>query len=315
MISVMRNFLDQQGYLEVETPMMQPLYGGALARPFVTHHNTLDIDLYLRIAPELYLKRLVVGGMEKVYEINRNFRNEGISTRHNPEFTMLELYTAYWNYEDTMCLIEKVFQTCAMELNGTTKLTIKDREMDFGGTWKRISVLEAIEQKLGVSVSWEDSPESLKEKLAGQGNIEELDDSFAIIMTVFESHVEKDLFEPTFIIDYPSAISPLARRKSDNPKIAERFELFIAGMEMANGYSELVDPFEQKQNFEGQLEQRKGGDMEAHTMDEDYVMALEHGLPTVSGLGIGIDRMAMLFNDCDSIRDVILFPLMRPESE
>jgi lysyl-tRNA synthetase class 2 len=289
-VSALRRKLDAKGFIEVETPMMQPLYGGAAARPFVTHHNTLDIDLYLRIAPELYLKRLVVGGLERVYEINRNFRNEGISTRHNPEFTMLEFYQAYSDYHGMMDLSVDLLQYVALSATGSLKVTYEGETLDFSNI-RRLTMKEAVREYL---------PDS--GELCGHA-----------LVTAFENHVEKQLIQPVFIYDYPVEISPLAKQKPDEPAVTERFEIFAAGMEIGNAFSELNDPQEQRRRFDFQLSMREKGDEEAHQMDEDYLRALSYGMPPAGGEGIGIDRLTMLMTGSRSIRDVILFPLLRPE--
>ncbi|MFZ5644926.1 MAG: lysine--tRNA ligase [Bacillota bacterium] len=312
-INSIRRFLEQKAFLEVETPMMHPIAGGATARPFITHHNTLDMKLYLRIAPELYLKRLLVGGFEKVFEINRSFRNEGISTRHNPEFTMLELYQAYADYNDMMDLTEELFSKVAAEVLGTTTVSYEGVEIDLSPPWKRVPMLEAVKQYSGLDF----------EQLKGDGqayraakelglDVSSSDSWGSILNTVFEEKVEPRLIQPTFIMDYPIEISPLAKPMKDQPGLTYRFELFIYGREMANAFSELNDPIDQKARFLKQVEKRKSGDDEAHMMDEDYISALEYGMPPAGGLGIGIDRMVMLLTNSSSIRDVILFPLMKP---
>ncbi len=288
MIASMRRQLDERGFIEVETPMMQPLYGGATARPFVTHHNTLDMDLYLRIAPELYLKRLIVGGLERVYEINRNFRNEGVSTRHNPEFTMLEFYQAYTDYQGLMDFTAEFLKQTAIDVTGSPVVEWQGHTLDFGNI-RRISMLEAVGA---------DTP------LRGHALVE-----------AFERNVEATLIEPTIIYDYPVEVSPLSKLKASDPAFVERFEIYAAGMEIGNAYTELNDPQEQRKRFEMQLELKAAGDEEAHQMDEDYVRALAYGMPPTGGEGIGIDRLAMLLTNSNSIRDVILFPLLRPEGE
>jgi lysyl-tRNA synthetase class 2 len=289
-VSSLRRQLDAKGFIEVETPMMQSLYGGAAARPFVTHHNTLDIDLYLRIAPELYLKRLVVGGMERVYEINRNFRNEGISTRHNPEFTMLEFYQAYTDYHGLMDLTEELLKNVAIDATGSTDVVYDGQILDFS-TLRRMTMREAVLEYL---------PDS--GDLTGHALVE-----------AFERHVEKYLVQPTAIYDYPVEVSPLSKNKPDEPAFTERFEVYAAGMEIGNAFSELNDPQEQRRRFDYQLSMKERGDEEAHQMDEDYLRALSFGMPPTGGEGIGIDRLTMLLTDSKSIRDVILFPLLRPE--
>ncbi|MFZ5595677.1 MAG: lysine--tRNA ligase [Bacillota bacterium] len=312
-INSIRRFLEQRGFLEVETPMMHPIAGGASARPFITHHNALDMSLYLRIAPELYLKRLLVGGFERVYEINRNFRNEGISTKHNPEFTMLELYQAYADYRDMMELTETLISSVAGEVLGTTSVTYEDTQIELSPPWNRIPMLEAVKRYSGLDF----------ENLKGEGEayraareagleVKPSDPWGAILNAVFEEKVEPQLIQPTFILDYPIEVSPLAKRKKGQPWLTDRFELFIYGREMANAFSELNDPIDQKKRFMKQVEKRKSGDEEAHMMDEDYINALEYGMPPAGGLGIGIDRLIMLLTGSPSIRDVILFPLMKP---
>ena len=314
MISAMRRFLDAEGYVEVETPMLQAVYGGASARPFVTHHNALNLDLYLRIAPELFHKRLVVGGIEKVYEINRNFRNEGISTQHNPEFTMLELYTAYWDYRDTMDLTERLIETVCREVVGSPRLTYRGMEIDLERPWRRAAILELIEEKIGRRLNWDDPPDQVAQCL-GIAPAEVAGRSTArLVMDVFEERLGDALVGPILVCDFPAELSPLAKRKSDDPLVAERFEVFIGKLEMGNAYTELNDPAEQYQRFQEQAALRGAGDLEAQVMDEDYVRALEYGMPPASGLGIGIDRLAMLLTDSPSIRDVILFPTLRPEA-
>jgi len=312
-----RNFLDERGFLEVETPMMQTIAGGAEARPFITHHNALNINLFLRIAPELYLKRLLVGGFEKVYEINRNFRNEGISTKHNPEFTMLELYQAYADFNVMMELAEELVSTVAEQVLGTTKITYEDTVIDLSPGWKRMPMLEAVKLYSGLDfTTFKDAAEAIQATREAGLNIEVDDkDSWGSVLNkVFDEMVEPNLIQPTFITDYPVEISPLAKRKADNPNLTDRFELFIYGREMANAFSELNDPIDQRNRFLKQVEKRKAGDEEAHMMDEDYINALEYGMPPAGGMGIGIDRLVMLLTGATSIRDVLLFPLMKPRS-
>ena len=322
-LRAIRQFFDSRGYLEVETPMMQTVAGGAAARPFRTHHNALDLDLFLRIAPELYLKRLVVGGMDRVYEINRNFRNEGISTQHNPEFTMLEFYQAYANYHDLMTLTEELVKQVALDVNGTTLTTFGGQEIDLG-VWKRYSMREAIihfwPEKAGLAPTMSDfaNPEkvtSLVQQLrGGHVSIESKpgEPSGKTIATIFETVAESHLIQPTIIYDFPLAVSPLSKQKPDEPEWVERFEFYIGGFEVGNAFSELNDPEEQRKRFEQQLSERARGDDEAHQMDQDYVRALSFGLPPTGGEGIGIDRLTMVLTGAGSIRDVILFPLMRP---
>jgi lysyl-tRNA synthetase class 2 len=310
-----RNFLLDEKYLEVETPMMQPIPGGAAARPFVTHHNALDMQLYLRIAPELYLKRLVVGGFEKVFEINRNFRNEGISTRHNPEFTMLEFYAAYTDYEYMMEIIPRMLLATVREVFGTPKVSYQGRELDFEKPYQRLTITQAIRQ---YHPEYEDAllrdREALRAKLAQLGiPYKAADGVGGLQLTLFENTTESLLFDPTFIVDYPAEVSPLARSNDRNPDITDRFELYIAGREIANGFSELNDPEDQAARFRAQVAQKDAGDAEAMHYDADYIRALEYGMPPASGAGIGIDRLVMLLTDSPSIRDVILFPHLRPE--
>jgi lysyl-tRNA synthetase class 2 len=314
-IQAMREFLLQRRFLEVETPMMHPIPGGASARPFVTHHNALDMQLFLRIAPELYLKRLVVGGFEKVFEINRNFRNEGISTRHNPEFTMVELYVAYRDYRYMMLLIEKTFAEIARMVFGVTEITYQGRIIDFGKPFERLTIAEAIKKhRPEITDEILNDRAKLIHKLAElKLPMRESDGLGGLQLTLFEGTAEAELFEPTYIIDYPAEVSPLARRNDANPEITERFELFIAGREIANGFSELNDPEDQAERFMQQARQKDAGDQEAMHYDADYIRALEFGLPPTAGAGIGVDRLVMLLTDSPSIRDVILFPHMRPE--
>jgi lysyl-tRNA synthetase class 2 len=331
MVAEMRRFLDDDGYIEVETPMMQPIAGGAVARPFVTHHNALDIDLFLRIAPELYLKRLVVGGLERVYEINRNFRNEGISAQHNPEFTMLEFYTAWFDCGDVMDITERLLAAVCSRVAGDASVTFKGRLLSFARPFRRMAMKDGIHEVLSKQdPTWErtilDSPDQLEawlrsdalKRIAANAQVDA--GAFAAmsygkrVALLFESFVERDLWDPTFVTDYPTEVSPLAKARPDDPTTTERFELYAAGMEIANGFSELNDPLEQRRRFLDQLEARAHGDLEAHQMDEDYVRALGHGLPPTGGCGVGVDRLAMILTDSPSIRDVILFPLMRPEA-
>ena len=342
-LRALRTFFDSRGYLEVETPMMQTIAGGAAARPFKTHHNALDMDLFLRIAPELYLKRLVVGGLDRVYEINRNFRNEGVSTQHNPEFTMLEFYQAYANYHDLMDLTEELIAFVAKEVNGTTVTTFNDVEIDLG-KWERLTMVEAIRKYwppyFGNSPTSEDFLNAAKlanglltardAKKASEADSQIALNNSAVIHVItqrlqergaaflgkatydlFELIVEPNLIQPTIIYDYPTVVSPLSKQKPDDPDHVERFEIFAGGFELGNAFSELNDPVEQHKRFDDQLAQRAAGDDEAHQMDEDYVRALMYGLPPTGGEGIGIDRLVMLLTGSKSIRDVILFPLMR----
>jgi lysyl-tRNA synthetase class 2 len=315
MIQAMREFFVARGYLEVETPMMQPIPGGAAARPFVTHHNALDMGLYLRVAPELYLKRLVVGGIEKVFEINRNFRNEGISTRHNPEFTMLEFYEAYQDYNYLMDLTEELLRKVAQEVLGTTTLSYQGESIDLGRPFDRLTMAEAI-AKYNLKYPLADlvKPAYLRSALdAFKVEVFPSDGLGLLQLKLFEQTTEDKLIQPTFIVAFPTDVSPLARRNDANPAVTDRFELFITGREMANGFSELNDPEDQAQRFSEQARAKEAGDEEAMYYDADYVRALEYGLPPAAGEGIGIDRLVMLFTDSPSIRDVILFPQMRPE--
>jgi lysyl-tRNA synthetase class 2 len=308
-IASLRRQLDERGFLEVETPMMQPLYGGAVARPFVTHHNTLDLDLYLRIAPELYLKRLVVGGMERVYEINRNFRNEGISTQHNPEFTMLEFYQAYADYRVMMQLSAELFRQVAIDATGSPRITYQGHAIDLSNFRKlsmRESVIEFWPHPQKPSLDNVKDPEWLRR------HSKEPTPATALIH-LFEQHVEDNLLDATIIYDFPVEVSPLSKSKPDEPDFVERFEAYAGGMELANAFTELNDPQEQRRRFEMQLARKAGGDEEAHVMDEDYIRALSYGMPPAGGEGVGIDRLTMLLTDSKSIRDVILFPLLRPE--
>lgn len=313
LIREIRNYLDQKGFLEVETPMMQPIPGGATARPFVTHHNALDMNLFLRVAPELYLKRLLVGGLEKVYEINRNFRNEGISTRHNPEFTMLELYQAYADYEDMMVLTEELIASVAQRVNGKMTVEIEGQVIDFTPPWKRVQMLDAIREVTGLDFTLLTGQEEAYHAARGLGlEIESSASRGEIINDVFEARVEETLIQPTFVYGHPVEISPLAKRNRLQPELTDRFEVFIMQREIANAFSELNDPVDQRERFMKQVAKRASGDAEAHMMDEDYINALEYGMPPAGGLGIGIDRLVMLVTASVSIRDVILFPTLRP---
>jgi lysyl-tRNA synthetase class 2 len=313
-----REFLDARGFLEVETPMMQIIPGGATARPFKTHHNALDIELYLRIAPELYLKRLLVGGIPRVYEINRNFRNEGISTRHNPEFTMLEFYWAYADYRQMMDLTEELISGLAERartLQGKDQLTWEGQPIDLTRPWKRLSMREAITHYTGVPAERLETKESVRAVLEERGLEIPPGGTYGhLLMGLFEDTVEEHLFAPVFITEHPTDVSPLSKQRPDDPRFTERFELYIAGMEVANGFSELNDPDVQAERFRQQVAAREAGDVEGHLYDADYVRALEHAMPPAAGIGIGIDRLTMLLTDRQSIRDVILFPLMRPEA-
>lgn len=314
-ISYIRHFFENEGFLEVETPMMHPIPGGAAAKPFQTHHNTLDMDLYLRIAPELYLKRLVVGGLERVFEINRNFRNEGISTRHNPEFTMLEFYQAYADYEDLMSLSEKLLRGLAQEVLGNTAVDYQGTLIDFGKDFTRLPMREAVKQYLPEAAEILDDKAAMVALLKSRFKID-ANEAMAqgqLLTLLFEEGVEHQLIQPTFITQYPAEVSPLSRRNDENPAVTDRFELFIGGREIANGFSELNDAEDQAERFKAQVAAKDAGDDEAMHYDGDFVRALEYGLPPTAGQGIGIDRLVMLLTNSPSIRDVLLFPQMRPE--
>jgi lysyl-tRNA synthetase class 2 len=324
LVQSMRRTLDAHGFIEVETPMMQPIAGGAVARPFVTHHNTLDMDLFLRIAPELYLKRLVVGGLDRVYEINRNFRNEGLGWRWNPEFTMLEFYQAYTDYQGVMNLTQEIITQAAKDVTGGTKTKWGEQEIDWAN-WKRMTMREAIIQY------WPEAAGAKPEMsdFASSDGVKKLVERFnavhshmayeasapagKTIAALFEAAAEEHLTQPTIIYEYPTAVSPLSKQKPDEPDWTERWEIFAGGMEISNGFSELNDPEDQRRRFEGQLQERERGDDEAHQMDEDYIRALSYGMPPAGGVGVGVDRLCMLLTDSHTIRDVILFPLLRPE--
>ena len=309
-----KNILNEKGYLEVETPILNTIAGGATARPFITHHNSLDMDMYLRIANELYLKRLIVGGFDKVYEMGRMFRNEGMDIKHNPEFTNIELYSAYEDYNDMMDITEEIISKCALKVLGTTKITYQGTEIDLTPSWKRISMIDSIKEATGIDFNTIDNDEDAK-KAAEQLHVE-LDElkltRGEIINQVFEAKVEETLIQPTFIYDYPVEVSPLTKRKPSDPRLTERFEVFIGTREYGNAYSELNDPIDQYERFKKQVEARDAGDEEANMMDEDFVAALEYGMPPTGGLGIGVDRLVMLLTDSASIRDVLLFPTMKP---
>ncbi len=314
LLSATRRFLEDRDFLEVETPMFHPIPGGATARPFTTHHNALDTDFYLRIAPELYLKRLVVGGFERVFEINRNFRNEGIDSTHLPEFTMLELYQAYGDYHDAMAITEELVAQLAVELRGTTSLTYGGRDLDLAAPWRRATMTELIAEHAGVEVDLDTDIDELRriaerfvipvEAAWGPGKL---------ILEIYEKTTESELWGPVFVVDYPAEVSPLARAHRDKPGYVERFEGIVAGRELCNAFSELTDPAVQRANFEAQAQVKAAGDDEAMSVDEDYLRALEYGLPPTAGLGIGIDRLVMLLADVSTIRDVVLFPTLRPE--
>ena len=317
-VASIREFMTKRGYLEVETPMMQPIAGGAIARPFTTHHNTLDMPLYLRIAPELYLKRLSVGGIEKVFEINRNFRNEGISTQHNPEFTMMEFYEAYADYHQLMTMTEEMFSTVARQVTGSDQITYGEQAISFAAPFARLSLREGAREAASQKLRRDVADAELRQretaaKLAADLGIEVKpgDGPGKITTTIFETLCEERLVQPTFVHDFPTEVSPLSKQRADDPDTVERFELYINGMEVANAFSELNDPDEQRRRFEAQLADRASGDLEAHEMDDDYIRALEYGLPPTAGEGVGIDRLVMVLTNSPSIRDVILFPLLR----
>jgi lysyl-tRNA synthetase class 2 len=324
LVQSLRRFLDSHGFVEVETPMMQSIAGGAVARPFVTHHNALDIDLFLRVAPELYLKRLLVGGLDRVYEINRNFRNEGISTRHNPEFTMVEFYQAYTDYRGVMDLTQQLIEQAAVDVTGGTKTKWGDQEIDWA-SWQRMTMREAIihywPETAGAKpevtdFASQDSVKALVQRFnTGHAHVayDPREPAGKTVANLFEAAAEEHLTQPTIIYEFPTAVSPLSKQKADEPDWAERWEIYAGQMEISNGFSELNDPAEQRRRFEQQLQERERGDEEAHQMDEDYIRALSYGMPPAGGVGVGVDRLAMLFTDSHTIRDVILFPLLRPE--
>ncbi len=313
-IRAVREFLDGRGFLEVETPILQPLYGGGSARPFVTHYNVYDQDVYLRIADELYLKRLVIGGLDRVYEIGHSFRNEGVSRKRNPEFTMMECYQAYADYRDMLELVQAMLQRVVHEATGGTRLTYRGETIEFGGEWKQRRLVDAIREETGIDVLAAHDASKLRAAVEKAG----LDPGDAptwgqLVDHLFSEHVEPKLVQPTFLVDYPVELSPLAKRSPDDPRLVERFELFVAGMELANAFSELNDPDDQRARFEEQRQARSQGDEEAHPLDEDFLAALEHGMPPTGGLGVGIDRVVMLLVDAAHLREVLLFPYMRPE--
>ena len=311
-VRYVREFLDNQGFLEVETPVLHGLAGGATARPFITYHNALDMEMYMRIALELHLKRLIVGGLEKVYELGRVFRNEGIDTRHNPEFTMMEVYQAYADYNDMMDLTENMFKYVAEKVLGTTKITYGEHEVDLGVKWERITMNDVVKRYTDIDFSAIATDEEARAAARAIGvSVEDDMPKGKVLAEVFDEKVEANLIQPTFVIDYPIEISPLSRRKDGHPELTDRFEVFIVGREHGNAFSELNDPIDQRERFEKQMEAKAKGDEEAHPMDEDFITALEYGLPPTGGLGIGIDRMCMLLTNSQSIRDVILFPTMK----
>jgi lysyl-tRNA synthetase class 2 len=314
MISLLRRGLEARGFVEVETPVLHPIPGGAIAKPFVTHHNALDADLYLRIAPELYLKRLVVGGFDKVFEIGRVFRNEGLSPRHNPEFTMLELYQAYADYTDLLVLVEELVSGLAMELRGTTALSYGERPLDLAPPWRRATMADLVSEATGIDTSVHTPVDELRRRVAEAGVEPHASwGAGKLLLELYEKTTETALWGPVFVTDFPAEVSPLARRHRADPELAERFEAIVAGRELANAFSELVDPDDQRARFEAQAAARAEGDEEAMAVDEEYLRALEHGLPPTGGLGIGIDRLAMLLADVANIREVIAFPTLRPE--
>ena len=314
LLSLMRRWLEDRGFVEVETPMLQPIPGGATAKPFVTHHNALDVDLYLRIAPELYLKRLVVGGFERVFEIGRVFRNEGLSPRHNPEFTLLELYAAYLDYTDLMALTEELVAWLADELLQTTKLSYGGRDLDLTPPWRRATLTELVAESTGRTLELEQGTGALRAVATELGvPFGPSDGPGKLLLEIYEKTTEPAQWGPVFVVDYPEEVSPLARRHRSRPGWVERFEAIVAGRELCNAFSELTDPDEQRRRFEDQARARAAGDDEAMVVDEDYLRALEYGLPPTAGLGIGIDRLVMLFADAPTIRDVVLFPTLRPE--
>jgi lysyl-tRNA synthetase class 2 len=310
-ISSMRSFLDSKGYLEVETPVLQPVYGGAAAKPFVTHHNSLDMKLYLRIADELYLKKLIVGGFNGVYEISKDFRNEGMDKTHNPEFTMMELYVPYKDYEWMMNFVEEMLEKICLDVNGTLEIEYEGKIINFSHPWKRISMVDALNERTGLDIL-SASYNELKE-FAKKNNVEVKEGKLKQIDEIFGELIQQELIQPTFVVDYPVELSPLAKKHRSKPGVVERFEGYVGGREIANAFSELNDPIDQRKRFEEQKKFREAGDEEAHQVDEDFLRALEYGMPPTAGLGIGIDRLVMLLTDQPSIRDVIFFPQMKPE--
>jgi lysyl-tRNA synthetase class 2 len=313
-IKAIRKFLDERGFLEVDTPLLNSIPGGAAAKPFITHHNTLDIDLYLRIAPELYLKRLIVGGLEKVYEMGRMFRNEGMSIKHNPEFSMMEVYQAYTDYKCMMELAENLVSTVAKEVLGATKIAYQGQEIDLTPPWNRMTMIEAVRKYTDIDFDQISSDEEARDIAKGKKlHVENNMTKGEVLNLMFEEFVEENLTQPTFIYDYPIEVSPLTKKKPDRPDLTERFEIFITGREMGNAYSELNDPIDQRERFVNQMKKREAGDEEANMIDEDFLNSLEYGMPPTGGLGIGIDRLIMLLTDSYSIRDILLFPTMKPK--
>jgi lysyl-tRNA synthetase class 2 len=313
-ISAMRAFLDERGFLEVETPVLQPVYGGAHARPFSTHYEAYDQDVFLRISDELYLKRLVIGGLDRVYEIGRNFRNEGVSRKHNPEFTMMECYQAFADYRDMMELTQSMFQHIVRFVTGGSRVTFREHEIEFGGEWPRIAICDTLRDRVGIDVLAAPDFASLRARVVERG----LDPGDAptwgqLVDHLFSEHVEPTLIQPTFVTDHPVELSPLAKRSTEDPRLVERFEPFVAGMELGNAFSELNDPQDQRARFEEQRALHAAGDDEAHPLDEDFLLAMEHGMPPTGGLGVGIDRFVMVLTDAAHLREVLLFPYMRPE--
>ncbi len=311
-VSAMRRYLDDHGFIEVETPTLQPLYGGAMAKPFITHHNELERDLYMRIATELYLKRLLVGGFERVYEIGKDFRNEGVDATHQPEFTMMECYQAYADYFDMMKLVEELYCACAQAALGTLKFTYGDQEVDLTPPWRRLTIRDAILEATGIDIYADDTRDALLARIKEKNLHVDVHPTWGkLVDELLSEFVEPRLIQPTFIMDYPAEISPLAKKKPENPRVTERFEAFVGGLECGNAFTELNEPEEQFNRFLDQGRQRAAGDVEAQQMDEDYVRALMHGMPPTGGLGLGVDRIVMLFTDQHTIRDVILFPQLR----
>jgi lysyl-tRNA synthetase class 2 len=311
-ISALRRFMDDQGFIEVETPVLQPIYGGAMARPFTTYYHALDQEVFLRIADELYLKRLIVGGLDRVYEICKDFRNEGVSSQHNPEFTQLEVYQAYADYRDMMTLAEDAFSHVAQEVLGTARISYQGHAIDLTPPWRRLPMRDAIVQETGIDIEQAVTLDLLRQHVEAKGlDVDHQPTHGTLVDGIFSEYVEPKLIQPTFVVDYPLEISPFAKKKPDKPHLVERFEFFIGGLELGNAFSELNDPLDQRERFVAQRKQWEAGDEEAHPMDEDYIRALEYGMPPTGGMGWGIDRMVMLFTDQSSIREVILFPHLR----